>query len=153
MNWSAILWLVLLILFLLAEMSTVSLVSLWFAIGALAAIPVSLLGGTFPLQAVVFILVSAALLLSLRPLLRKHFTPKLTRTNLDAVIGSAGIVTEDINNLSAKGKVQLGAMEWSARSTTGDPIPVGTQIKVDKIEGVKVLVTPTPATETQEVIV
>ena len=153
MNLSAILWLVLLILFLLVEMSTVSLVSLWFAVGALAAMIVSLLEGALWLQAVVFFLVSTGLLLCLRPLVRKHFTPKLTPTNVDAVIGAQGIVTEQIDNLSAKGRVKLGAMEWSARSAAGDPIPVGTQVKVNKIEGVKVFVTPASSTENKEVTV
>lgn len=153
MNWYAILWLVLLILFVFAEASTVSLVSLWFATGALAAIVVSLLDGALWLQTAVFLLVSVGLLLSLRPLLRKYFTPKLTRTNLDSVIGSEGLVTEDINNLSASGRIKLGAMEWSARSTSGDPIPAGTKIKVDKIEGVRAFVTPVDAPTKQEVTV
>ena len=153
MNWYAILWLVLLILFVFAEASTVSLVSLWFATGALAAIVVSLLDGALWLQTAVFLLVSVGLLLSLRPLLRKYFTPKLTRTNLDSVIGSEGLVTEDINNLSASGRIKLGAMEWSARSTSGDPIPAGTKIKVDKIEGVRAFVTPVDAPTKHEVTV
>ena len=58
-----------------------------------------------------------------------------------AVIGSRGYVTADIDNVSAVGKVKLGAMEWTARSTTGEKIPAGTLVQVDKIEGVKVFVT------------
>ena len=62
-------------------------------------------------------------------------------TNVDSVPGSTGYVTEDIDNLSAKGQVKLGSMYWSARSTTGNTIPAGTQVTVDKVEGVKVFVT------------
>ena len=47
-----------------------------------------------------------------------------------------------VENLTAAGQVKLGAMEWTARSTSGDPIAVGTRVKVDRIEGVKVFVTP-----------
>ncbi|MBR3949860.1 MAG: NfeD family protein [Oscillospiraceae bacterium] len=142
MNWAAILWLVLMVVFLVAEASTVTLVSLWFAAGALAAMVVSLLGGAVWLQAVLFLSVSVVLLTALRPLVRKYITPKLTATNVDSVIGSTGLVTVAIDNVSASGQVKLGAMVWTARSTSGAGIPEGTLVRVDKIEGVKVFVSP-----------
>ena len=61
---------------------------------------------------------------------------------MDAIIGTVGTVTAAINNVAATGQVKLGAMEWTARSSSGEMIEVGTQIKVDRIEGVKVFVTP-----------
>jgi len=142
MNWAAIVWLILMVVFLVTEASTVTMVSLWFAAGALAALIVSLLGGAIWLQALVFLAVSAVLLALLRPLVRKFVTPKVTRTNVDAVIGSRGYVTADIDNASAAGQVKLGAMVWTARSTSGEPIAAGTLVKVDKIEGVKAFVSP-----------
>ena len=132
----------LLILFLVAEAATVTMVSLWFAAGSLAALIVAVTGGPLGLQIFVALAVSALLLACLRPVVRKHFTPGLTKTNVDAVIGSCGYVTADIDNVSAMGTVKLGAMEWTARSTTGAPIPKGTLVKVDRIEGVKAFVTP-----------
>lgn len=144
MNWYVILWLVGLVLFLTAEAATVAVVSLWFAGGSLVALLAAALGAPFWLQILLFLLVSVALLLSLRPLLRKYIDPKLTRTNVDAVISSQGIVLEDIDNLQNRGKVKLGGMEWSARSTTGEKISAGTVIVVDKVEGVKVFVTALP---------
>lgn len=142
MNWAAIMWLVLLVVFLLAEAATVGVVSMWFALGALAAMVTALLHGPVWLQTVLFVVVSTGLLLSLRPLVRKYLSPNLTATNVDSVVGSTGIVTAAIDNVSAAGQVKLGAMEWTARSTSGQPIPVGTLVKVDKIEGVKAYVTP-----------
>ena len=137
-----IIWLVLMIAFLIAEAATVVTISLWFAGGALVALVASLLGAPLWLQVTLFFLVSAALLGSLRGMVKKHFTPKLERTNVDAIIGSSGYVTVEIDNIKATGTVKLGAMEWSARATAGAPIAVGTLVKVDKIEGVKVFVTP-----------
>jgi len=116
------------------------MVSLWFAAGALTATVTALLGGPFWLQTVLFFAVAVITLLLLRPLAKKHFTPKLTKTNVDSVIGSSGLVTADIDNINATGKVKLGAMEWTARSTDGQPIEKGTLIRVDRIEGVKVYV-------------
>ena len=142
MNWAAIVWLVLIPVFLLIEASTVMLVSIWFALGSLAALLLSLLGASVGLQAAVFLIVSAISLTALRPLVRKYINPKLTKTNADAVVGTTGLVTVAIDNVSAVGQVKLGAMYWSARSTAGDKIPEGALVRVDKIEGVKVFVTP-----------
>jgi len=93
-------------------------------------------------QAVVFLVVSAVSLTALRPLVRKYLTPKLTATNIDSVIGSIGIVTGTIDNVGAAGQVKLNGMEWTARSTSGNPIELGTKVRVDRIEGVKVFVSP-----------
>lgn len=139
---NAILWLALMVIFLIVEASTVVMISLWFAAGSLVALLVTLLGAPIWLQMVLFLAVSGALLASLRPMVRKHFTPKLKRTNVDAIVGSQGYVTADIDNVAATGSVKLGAMEWTARSTTGAPVPKGTLVKVDRIEGVKAFVTP-----------
>ena len=142
MNWAAIVWLVLTAVFLLTEAATVTVVSLWFAAGSLTAMITALLGGSIWLQAVIFLVVSAAALTALRPLVRKYLTPAITATNIDSVIGSIGIVTSDIDNISALGQIKLNGMEWSARSTSGETIPTGTKVRVDKIEGVKVFVSP-----------
>lgn len=145
MNGYAIFWLVLMIGFLIMEASTVALVSLWFAFGALSAMIASLLDAELWLQAVLFIGVSALLLASLRQILKKFVTPKMVATNADSVIGTVGIVTEEINNIHAKGKIKLAGMEWSARSTSGEIIPAEKQVQVDSISGVKVYVTPVKA--------
>jgi len=148
MNWAAIIWLGLTVVFLIAEAATVTVISLWFAAGSLTAMAMALLGGSVWMQALTFLVVSAAALTALRPLVRKYLTPRLTPTNVDSVIGAIGIVTAAIDNIGAAGQVKLNGMEWSARSTSGDPIPEGTRIKVDRIEGVKVFVSPVeiPAT-------
>ena len=147
MNIAAWIWLVLVVLFLATEAGTVSLVSIWFAGGALAAMVSALLGAQVGLQVLLFLAVSAILLTLLRPILRKFVTPKQVKTNIDAVIGSKGIVLEQINNDLAQGRVKLGAMEWTARSTSGEMLEPGIQVVVDTIEGVKVFVSPVQVRE------
>lgn len=142
MDLVAIIWLVLLVVFLIVEASTVTLMSLWFAAGSLIALFASLLGGPLWLQLLLFLAVSTISLIALRPVFRKFIRPKLTATNVDSVIGATGLVTASVDNVSAVGRVKLGAMEWSARSTSGAPISEGTLVKVDRIEGVKVFVSP-----------
>lgn len=142
MNWAALVWFILMVLFLMMESSTVMLVSVWFALGALAAMVASLFGAQLWLQVTLFLAVSGGLLALLRPVFKKYMAPKIVKTNVDAVIGSIGLVTANIDNLMAEGQVKLSGMEWTARSTSGENLPVGMRIKVDRIEGVKVFVSP-----------
>ena len=148
MNWAAIVWFILLVVFLLIEANTVTLVSGWFAAGAIAAMIASLFGAPMWLQGVLFLAVSISLLLALRPLLRKYIKPKIVKTNVDSVIGSTGKVTVCIDNDQATGQVKLGAMEWTARSTSGEVLEEGALIRVDRVEGVKVFVSPAKVKET-----
>lgn len=145
MNWEAFVWFALLVFFIAVEASTVTVVSIWFAAGSVTAFVASLLKAPLWLQIVLFFVVSILLLLALRPITKKYFTPKLTKTNVDSVIGTVGIVTTSVDNVAATGTIKLGAMEWTARSTLGEVIPAGTQVRVDRIEGVKAFVTPVEA--------
>ena len=137
-----ILWFVLLVLFIGAEAATVTMVSAWFAVGALAAVIAALLGGQLWLQIVLFLGVSGISLAMLRPIAKKYFDPRITRTNADALAGKTCQVVTSIDNLTAQGQVRIGDVEWSARSTNGEAIPAGTQVRIDRLEGVKVYVTP-----------
>lgn len=141
MNPAIFIWLVLLVGFLVVEAACpIHLVSIWFAAGALAAMIAAALGAQFWLQITIFVVVSGALLALLWPFIRKFLNPKLQKTNIDAIIGSIGTVTEDIENIDAVGQVKLGAMYWTARTTDGKPLCKGTRVRVDRIEGVKVFV-------------
>lgn len=147
-NLSAAVWLILLIGFLIVEGACpIHLVSIWFAAGSLVALLVSLLGGAVWLQITLFILVSAVLLALLWPIVQKYMKPKLTATNVDALVGTLGIVVSPIDNVDAVGQVKLNGMEWSARSTTGESIPQGVKVRVDRVQGVKVFVTPAEVPE------
>lgn len=136
------LWFALLVLFIAVETATVNMVSTWFALGSLAALIIALIGGELWLQVLVFLTVSAVALALLRPLAKKYFTPRITRTNVDALVGKTCMCVSAIDNVAGCGQVKVGDVEWTARSTTGDPIPVGEQVKIDRVEGVKVYVTP-----------
>ncbi|MBQ7340741.1 MAG: NfeD family protein [Oscillospiraceae bacterium] len=144
MHWG--IWLGLLVLFLIAEASTVSMTTLWFAIGALAALIASAAGGELWLQITLFLAVSALLLVLLRPVAKRYFTPKLIRTNVDAVIGKTGRVTVTIDNVGGQGQVKLEGQVWTARSESGEQISEGSLVNVCRVEGVKVFVTPVKET-------
>lgn len=141
MTWN-IVWLVLMLVFLAAEGATAAMVSLWFVLGSLGGLIVSLLGGEVWLQFVVFFLVSAITLGLLRPLTRKFVNPEITSTNVNALPGTKGLVSEAIDNVRGQGQVKLGGVAWTARSSDDQPIPAGTLVQVDRIEGVKAFVSP-----------
>lgn len=137
-----ILWIILAAVFLAAEFATVALVSLWFVVGSLAALIACLIGADTWLQILIFALSSGAMLLLLRPFLRKYVDPHKIPTNVEAVIGQKGVVTESIDNLEAVGSVKLNGLPWTARSECGEKIASGTVVTVRRVEGVKLIVTP-----------
>ena len=138
---TAFIWFVLMVFFIIMEANTVTIVSIWFAVGSLVSMVAALLGAELWLEILLFLAVSAVALAALRPVAKKFFTPKITKTNVDSVIGQQGLVTAPVDNLQGTGAVKLGGIEWTARSTDGTTIPEGTLVAVDRIEGVKVFVT------------
>lgn len=143
-----IFWLAAMIIFGVVEAATVGLVSIWFAVGALAALAAAALGGPVILQVVIFVAGSLITLLIIRPLAAKYINGRRVPTNADRVIGQEAVVTEAIDNLNAKGQVKVAGAPWTARSQDDSPIPAGTTVKVLRIEGVKLYVTPIhPQTE------
>ena len=134
---TAIVWLVLMVLFLIAEASTVQLICIWFAAGSLSAMLVSLLGAALWLQILVFFVVSIVLFASLWPVAKKRFNPKRAATNADALVGKICLVTEAIDPMEG-GRVKVGDVTWSAQCET--EVPVGSRVKILKIQGAKVIV-------------
>ena len=119
-----IVWLVLMLLFLGTEAATVGLTSIWFAVGALAAMIAAALGAGTILEIVLFSVVSLVCLLLVRPLAKNHVNSKVEPTNADRIIGEKAVVTEEIDNL---------------KDTEG-VIPRDTPVRILRIEGVKVFV-------------
>lgn len=139
----SICWLVVLIALAVLEAATVTLVSLWFALGALAALITSFFVQNIWVQFAVFLVVSLVTLLVIRPLARRYVTPKQVATNADRAVGAEGVVTQAIDNRSAQGQVKVGGSVWTARSDPEESIPEGTLVQVLRIEGVKLIVTRT----------
>ena len=124
----------------LGEAVTVGLTFIWFAIGALGGLITAWLGGPVWLQVIVFLAVSALALVLVRPLASRFMKTSHSPTNADRVIGQTAIVTEAIDNVEGKGQVNIAGQVWSARSQHDVAIPSGTEVKVLRIEGVKVYV-------------
>lgn len=135
-----IVWAIAILVFVIVEAATVGLASIWFALGSLAALIVSVLGAPLWLQIVVFIVLSLAALAMTRPLAMKYVNKRSQPTNADRLIGTTGIVTETINNIAATGTVSADGKLWTARSTDGSVIEPQALVTVEKIDGVKLIV-------------
>ena len=136
-----IVWTAAIILFGVVEAATAGLVSIWFVAGALAALVAAFVDAPLTVQVVLFLVVSAAALAMTRPLLRRITTARATPTNADRVLGALVKVTETIDNENSTGAVYADGKTWTARSVDGTVFPVGSQVRVDAMEGVKLLVT------------
>ena len=144
MDTAMIIWLVLVIVLLGAELMTAVLVSVWLAVGALFALFSTFFNAPPFLQIIIFLGVSALALLLTRPFVRR-FQSKRVSTNADRNIGQMAVVTEDIDNLAGCGAVRVDGKVWTARTESGDPVSAGQSVLVLRIEGVKLIVSPAEA--------
>ena len=133
-------WLGAIVAFGILEALTAGLVSIWFMAGGLASLLAAIAGLGTTVQVVLFILVSAAALILTRPLVKRYTQGKTVPTNADRILGQSVKVTETIDNGNSTGAVYADGKTWSARSITGETIPSGEVVLVEKMEGVKLFV-------------
>lgn len=138
----SVIWLILMLVLAVMEAATTQLVTIWFALGALSALLASVFHAPVWLQVTLFAAVSAVSLALTRPLARKLTRTGKVPTNADRVVEQTGVVRDTIDNTRATGTVLVGGSVWTARSADGAAIPAGTRVRVDRIEGVKVIVHP-----------
>ena len=136
----AIIWLIVLVVSLVVEISTLGLTSIWFAGGALLALLIAMIGGPLWLQVLVFLVTSIVLLIFTRPIAAKYFNKNREKTNVNSKIGKQAIVTVTIDNLKGEGQIVTEGMEWTARSLDSTIIEEGSVVTIEKIEGVKAVV-------------
>ena len=134
-------WLVAMIVLLIIEGIVPGLVSIWFAIGAFAAMISAILGAPLWLQVLWFFAVSILTLCLTRPFAKKYVNSRATPTNADMLIGKECVVTEAIDNVLGTGAVTVGGKVWTARTEEPDgKAETGKIMTVVKIEGVKLIV-------------
>ncbi len=133
-------WAIAFVLFLVLEVSTsMALISIWFSASALITLVVSLFIDSLLAQCVIFVLASCVLLILTRPLVKK-LKRNHVETNALLDIGKKALVTKEINNEKASGRVRLDGVDWMAASTDSTVFNVGDTVIVDKIEGTKLYV-------------
>lgn len=135
-------WLIIAGVCFIIEMATVGFFVFWFGVGALVSMIVSIFAPeNLVLQATVFVISSVILLLATKPLVDR-FTKKDKKVEMNSTsnIGKKGIVTQDVNPIEGVGLVKVAGEVWSAKTSDGSKIEKGSEVKVVKIDGVKLVV-------------
>ena len=134
----AIIWIAIAVVFAIIEALTLGLTTIWFSGGALAAAIAVMCNASLLIQVIVFVIVSAILLIFTRPVARKHFNNKLVDTNVDALIGQEGLAETDLN-VYQPGQVKADGKVWSAICESGE-ISKGSVVVIKAIKGVTLTV-------------
>lgn len=144
-NIALVCWLLGLVVFLVIEIITLGLTTIWFAGGALVAFFAALLGVPVLVQIFLFFIVSFVLLFFTRPVLQRRLNNSREKTNVNSMIGKEGRVIEAVDNFNGRGRIVVGGMEWTARAEEdGRVIPEDTCVIIQEIQGVKAIVVPAP---------
>lgn len=135
-------WVVIAAALFILEGMTTQMICIWFAAGAVIAVVPALLRTPFWFQLLIFLIFSILFLFWIRPIIKEKISVKKQPTNADMVIGQTGIVLETIDNLKGTGRVSAMGLTWTARTEGEQIIPADTEVLVERIEGVKLIVTP-----------
>jgi membrane protein implicated in regulation of membrane protease activity len=135
-------WLIAVAVLLIIEITTLGLTTIWFAGGALIAFLASLMGASYLIQFILFVVISVILLCFTRPIALRYFNNHRAKTNYESIIGQTAKVTFTIDNFNQTGSAIVNGQEWTARAERDDDIiETGTQVKIVAIKGVKLIVT------------
>lgn len=136
-----IFWLVVFLVFLIAEIISLGLTTIWFAVGALVAFLFSMLGLPLSFQIIAFFVESIFLLIITRPVMAKYLNEKTIKTNAESLIGCLARVVTPVDNIKGEGCVIINGMEWTARSTKDEVTFQKDEIvRIAGISGVKLIV-------------
>lgn len=143
MTAATVFWLVAVIAFVVLEAVTTALVSIWFAVGGVAALIASFFTDSVPVQGLVFAVVSAIALAIMVPALakRRNRVPPVTNGS-PLTIGKQGVVLADIEP-GCLGRVHVDGLDWQARADV--PMAKGTPCKVSDVDGAVLIVCPVAA--------
>jgi membrane protein implicated in regulation of membrane protease activity len=130
-------WLGLFLLAVIFEAATVDFVAIWFAVGSIPAFILALIDAPVWLQVSVFLIVTIILIAFTRPYMLKYFKKNQIKTNVYTMIGKTAVVSEAITP-NTVGSVKVRGQVWSAIASAS--IPVGTEVRILEIEGVKLIV-------------
>ena len=137
-------WLTVIVFAIIVEIATqVQLVTIWAALGGIASLVCDICGVDNTVQIIVFFAVTFISLALTRPFVRK-MTKNIrnTPTNADMNIGKTGLVTKIVDEAAGIFRVTVAGADWSAKSVDSRMPEIGQSVKVERIEGAKLIVSP-----------
>ncbi len=136
---AATIWIAIFAIALVWEILSLGLTSIWFCGGAIAAAVAGYFGANIYVQIILFIIVSAVLLLLCRPIAKKKLLTTAAPTNIDRNIGKRVKVLETVDPTNGTGMIKIGDVEWRAVSENGRSIKKDSFAEIVNIEGTKVI--------------
>ncbi len=143
-------WLIAAGIFFVGEIFTVGFLLFWFGIASLITMFVSFFTSNIIIQMSIFLVTSTILILSTKPLINKFMNHKTITTNFSSLIGKDAIVVQEIDNLKGTGQIKVNGEMWTALCETNEIIPIGSEVEIIKIEGVKTIIKPISVKATQK---
>ena len=128
--------------FLILEIFTMGFLVFWLSIGSILAMLVSFVTDSIIIQTTIFVISSGLLIFATKPLVKKFTKEDNTKTNVYSIVGKKAIVIEDIDWSTGTGQIKFDGQVWSARTEEQVNIEKGTEVEIEKIEGVKAFVKP-----------
>jgi membrane protein implicated in regulation of membrane protease activity len=137
-------WVIVAIVFAIAEVMTVALFAVFITVGALGAAIVSLLGFNLLVQAIVLGIIGVVGILVARPYLvdRLHIGRPVLRSGADSMVGQQAVLIEPIGGLEQPGHVKIAGELWPALTEDGTPLPATTPIIVTALRSTVLIVRP-----------
>ena len=137
-------WLIASGIFFIAEIITTGFLVFWLGIAGLITMCISFFTDNLMIQASVFVILSAVLILATKPFVKKFVNKKgnTEKTNAFSIIGKTAIVIKDIDSINGVGQIKVDGEVWSAEGVDGSNIEKGTKVEVKEIDGVRAIVTP-----------
>ncbi|MCB0108688.1 MAG: NfeD family protein [Caldilineaceae bacterium] len=141
-QWFPLVWAILALVFIVAEIFTVGFFIICFGVGAAAAAIVALMGFSTIGQMLVFVIVSAIAVVTIRPIAARVSGHGENHVGIDRVLHQVAVVTHTIDPLKAQGRVRVEREEWLADTVEDTPDAVGTKVEVVAVEGTRLKVRP-----------
>ena len=137
-------WLIASGIFFIAEIITTGFLIFWLGVSGLITMCISFFTDNIMIQATVFVILSAVLILATKPFVKKFVNKKGTteKTNAFSIIGKTAIVIKDIDSINGIGQIKVDGEVWSAEGLNGSNIEKGTKVEITKIDGVRAIVSP-----------
>ncbi len=136
----ALIWIVLAVIFATIELATQGILTIWFAVGAVAAAIGSMFVSNVFIQFVIFLVVSIGLLYFTRPIAEKYLKLGKQKTNMDSIVGEKAFIMDTVAPFKT-GQAKIRGQVWSFEGiNSSDQFEIGEEVIVEKIEGVRLLV-------------
>lgn len=133
-------WVILAVVFIISEIFLPGFFVFFFGVGAIPAAVVAALGASFPTQIAVFVIASAIGLLFARKMALRLTQGSPDNIGADRMLGKTGVVTEDLDPDSPKGKVRVDREIWIADAEDGSALTAGEKVSVVRVEGARLIV-------------